>query len=127
VDAFSGSAIPRWRANSSFAADCEVTAHVISTGSGWEVTVDATKEADEWGLNTLPNPWQLVFADGTAGRCGESLCHAPSNGLRCSCGRTHWPDGYNGVRGDCARPACSFIYSQPITPFMTGYSVAFQQ
>jgi hypothetical protein len=34
-------------------------------GDWGEVTVDATTADDEWGLNTVPNPWQLVVADGS--------------------------------------------------------------
>lgn len=57
----------RWRFNRSTAMDCDVTAHVIATGTGtgWDVTVDPNGEANTWGLETFPNPWEIVFPDGS--------------------------------------------------------------
>lgn len=66
MKAYDGPAVLRWRANTNFAVDCDVAAVVIAPARGWDMTVVPSTQDDRWGLGTLPNPWELVFPDGSA-------------------------------------------------------------
>ncbi|MGN9785300.1 hypothetical protein ACTMTF_27985 [Nonomuraea sp. ZG12] len=66
MKAYDGPAVLRWRANWTFALDCDVAAVVIASARGWDVSVVPSTQDDRWGLNTFPNPWELVFPDGSA-------------------------------------------------------------
>jgi len=65
VSAYDGPAQLLWWANRSFAMACEITVIVTETGAGWEVKLDPATEDDAWAVQMFPNPWELVFPDGS--------------------------------------------------------------
>lgn len=94
--AYEGPGVLRyWVNRSTVLLDAQVKVTVRELPVGWEVSVSPTDLEQAWAMSFMPNPWSLVFPDGSAFEVGIEPIGPNSTSWRIGTGPDdEWmPDG----------------------------------